>query len=442
MKFKNVSILSALLTFATACATTPPIENFAVDASPTDEIQRLEKDLNQAAAEQVEVLSPTNYREAREALNDAKDSLADKDDAKDILSDVAEGRAYLKRAQEVAKVSTDNMSDVVAARTLALKEGAKEHFAKEFRDADGDLMDVTKDIEENKTETAAKKRSEIQARYLGLELRAIRRNALAQAEGVIRDAERSGAKEYAPRTLVVAEKSLKDADAFIIANRHDTAQIKVLSDKALADANQLKKITGLAKSGEKTTEEELALRIDAANQAVVQKQAELATTQSQLNQTAAAAAGATAGLQAKESLDKKYEQARAMFTKDEAEVYRQGDALVIRLRGLEFAKAKAELKGENFPLLSKVQNVIAEFPASTVTVEGHTDSKGGKAINEKVSQARANAVKSYFESNAKPEGVKFSAIGYGFQKPLATNKTEGGRAQNRRVDIVIQPENM
>lgn len=442
MKFKNASILAAFLSVAAACSTTPPVENFPVDANPTDEVRKLETDLDQASVDQLDVLSPKNYEEARDSLKDAKKGLEKKKDATDVLEDVAVGRAYLRQAQSFAKSSADNMTEVVKTRQLALDAGAKEAFPKDFRKADERLKDVSEDIEKNNTDTAMKKRDALLSSYLDLELRGIKHKNLAQAEGIVKDAERNGAKKWAPRTLATAQKSVKDAEAYITANRHDSAQIKVLSDKALEDAQHVVQITGAAKSGEKTTSEEAALRMEAAKQAIASKESEIQDTQAELNKTEAAAASAQGALAAKQEMDKKYEQARAMFNKNEAEVYRQGQAIVIRLRGLEFDTAKAQLKGANFPVLAKVQDVIAEFPSSKVTVEGHTDSQGGKAINEKVSQARAETVKSYLENNAKVEGAAYTAVGYGFQKPLASNKTASGRAQNRRVDIVITPETL
>ena len=442
MKFKNASIVIAFMSAAAACSTTPPVENFSVDTNPTEEVKKLEADLDQANAAQVNVLAPKNYEQARDALKDARKSLESKDDAKEVLKEVAEGRAYLKRAQEFAKVGTDNMAEVVKTRQLALDAGAKDSYAQDFRKADDKLKDVSEDIEKNKPENAMKNRDELLSAYLDLELRGIKRKNLAEAEGLVKDADRKDAKKWAPRTYAVAQKSIDDAEAFITANRHDTAQIKVLSDKALADAQHVIQVTGSAKSGEKTTSEEAALRMEAAQKDIAVKQTVIANTQAELNKTAAVAAGAQGELAKKQAIDQKYEQARAMFSKNEAEVYRQGQAIVIRLRSLEFDTAKAQLKGNNFPVLAKVQNVIAEFPTAKVIVEGHTDSKGGKEVNEKVSQARADTVKSYLENNTKAQGAQFSAIGYGFQKPLASNKTESGRAQNRRVDIVITPENM
>ncbi len=445
MRIINLSILSTILTIAAACSHTPPPETYPVGTNPADEINKLSADLDQAKANQVEVMAPKSYEEARKSLTKAQDELKSQDDAKDILEDVGQGRAWLKNAQTVAKTSNDAMSEVFAARALAVKEGADkdDDIGVKFRKNDKQLKDVTEEIEKGDLKDAEKNRLKLQTAYLDRELEAIRRNNLAPVQAKINDAVRSGAKKDAPRTLAIAEKSYKDAEAYIIANRHDTAQIKVLSDKAMADANHVKEITGMAHTDEKTSAEEAALALESQQKAVEAKQAELAQTQSALDQQKAAASTAQGELASKEAIDQKYAQARAMFAPNEAEVYRQGNDLVIRLRKLEFATAKADLKGSDFPILSKVQQVIAEFPKSQVTVEGHTDSKGGKALNEKVSQARADSVKSYFESNSgQTSGASFSAVGYGYQKPLASNKTEAGRAQNRRVDIVIHPENM
>jgi outer membrane protein OmpA-like peptidoglycan-associated protein len=109
---------------------------------------------------------------------------------------------------------------------------------------------------------------------------------------------------------------------------------------------------------------------------------------------------------------------------------------------MEFPSAKANITEKNKPLLGKVQKVMEEFGSSSVVVEGHTDSVGGKKINDRLSQNRAEAVKNYLQSNsgAMTEDSKIEAVGYGYQKPLATNKTANGRAQNRRVDIIIKPD--
>lgn len=439
MKWKNASILTILLAFAASCAHEPAVQELPITASPNDEVTKLENDVNQAVADQVNVLSPDNFKRAKDNLEEAKESLRDNDDAKKILHEVSVARAYLTRAQDTAKATTDAMSDVVSARQLALKEGAKEAFSEDFAKADRDLTNLTKDVEEGDRGDVGKRRGELQARYMDLELRAIRRNALNVAEGKVNQAKRDGAGKLAPRTLEIAEKSIKDAEAYIIANRHNTEEIKKLSDKAMADADHVVKITNTVKDGTTVATEEAALALEAEQQKTAAAQEKLKSAQAQLE----AQSATTASLEKDKAFQQRFAEAQAMFTPDEAEVYRQGDNLVIRLKGLEFNQAQANLKGENFPLLAKVQSVIEKFNAGQVVVEGHTDSRGSKAVNSKLSQARADAVKSYLQSNQpNAADVQFSSVGYGFQKPLATNKTAEGRAQNRRVDVVIRPQAM
>ena len=134
-----------------------------------------------------------------------------------------------------------------------------------------------------------------------------------------------------------------------------------------------------------------------------------------------------------------YEEAREKFSPQEAEVYKQGKNLVIRLRSLEFPNAQAVIKSEKFALLKKVEDVIESFDKSIVVVEGHTDSVGGKKINQKLSDQRATAVKQYLEANSSDKVIEIDAKGFGYDRPLATNKTAEGRAQNRRVDVIIGP---
>ncbi len=445
MKFISTSILSALLFLSISCAHEPAIQELPATAIPADEVAKLEQDLNEAVVDQIDVLAPTSYSKAQEYLKDAKEDVKDQDDAKDILRKVATGKAYLAKAQEFAKVSESNLSEVVVARKLALTEGAKDAFGSEFRAADKDLTSVTSDIEENKTDKAAKERTAILAKYLDLEVRAIRRSALNVVQGKINQAKKDDAEDWAPQSLKAAEKSLKDADNFIIANRHDKARIKELSDQAMAAADKLILINKEARSGTKATGEIAALKLFAEREKladerakVSQQQTELATAQTQLNQAEAKNMAVTGALADDKVFNQKFEQARTMFDKNEAEVYRQGDNLVIRLKGLDFNSAKATLKGSNFPLLAKAKNVIGGFNADIVAIEGHTDSVGSKSKNAVLSEARAEAVKSYFESNATPgESTRYTATGFGFQKPIASNKTADGRAQNRRVDIVI-----
>jgi len=78
--------------------------------------------------------------------------------------------------------------------------------------------------------------------------------------------------------------------------------------------------------------------------------------------------------------------------------------------------------------------------SAKIEVDGHTDSVGPEAYNMKLSERRAAAVKDYLIKEASVNSSKIAAIGFGEAKPVADNKTAAGRAQNRRVEILIMSD--
>jgi len=80
---------------------------------------------------------------------------------------------------------------------------------------------------------------------------------------------------------------------------------------------------------------------------------------------------------------------------------------------------------------------VKKYPGAKIEVDGHTDSTGTDAYNQKLSERRAAAVKEYLIKEAGVDSSKITAVGYGVAKPVADNKTAAGRARNRRVEILI-----
>lgn len=144
-------------------------------------------------------------------------------------------------------------------------------------------------------------------------------------------------------------------------------------------------------------------------------------------------------LAAERRFNELYNEVQTFFEAEEAEVYKQGDKLVIRLRNMKFPVGKSVIMPDNYSLLTKVQRAIRTFGEPEVLVEGHTDSTGSTAVNELLSQQRAEAVREYLVANQAVPAEKITSLGYGSIRPLASNATEEGRAVNRRIDIVISP---
>ena len=102
-----------------------------------------------------------------------------------------------------------------------------------------------------------------------------------------------------------------------------------------------------------------------------------------------------------------------------------------------FQTSKADTKSESIPLLNKISDILQQCPDAVIAVSGHTDSVGGEKLNFNLSQYRADAVASYLiQLGTAKENIK--AIGFGESKPIASNTSKQGRAQNRRIEFTIK----
>lgn len=109
------------------------------------------------------------------------------------------------------------------------------------------------------------------------------------------------------------------------------------------------------------------------------------------------------------------------------------------IRGIMFDTNKATIRKQSYGILDEAVAVLAEFPSITLIIEGHTDDRGSDTKNLKLSQDRANSVKQYMMAKG-ISADRLTAIGHGETKPTATNKTNAGRQENRRIEFkIVQP---
>ena len=113
------------------------------------------------------------------------------------------------------------------------------------------------------------------------------------------------------------------------------------------------------------------------------------------------------------------------------------DELKMELR-VFFDNDKSTIKNQYKPEIAKVAEKMREYPNSTARVEGHASKTGPSArYNQRLSEARAVAVKSMLTNEFGIEPNRLSTVGYGYDQPIADNNTEEGRAMNRRVYAII-----
>jgi len=152
-----------------------------------------------------------------------------------------------------------------------------------------------------------------------------------------------------------------------------------------------------------------------------------------------AAAGALAGGAVGYYMDKQEAKLREQMAGTGVDVVRNGDNITLDVPGgVTFAFDSSQLNSQFYPVLDKVSATLAEYNKTIIEVAGHTDSVGSDQYNQQLSERRANSVAAYLASHG-VDRSRMVTIGAGEAHPVATNDTDAGRAQNRRVEITIVP---
>ena len=120
-------------------------------------------------------------------------------------------------------------------------------------------------------------------------------------------------------------------------------------------------------------------------------------------------------------------------------VTRQGDHIILNMpSNITFGVNSSSIEGNFFDVLNSVNLVVTEYDKTLIEVMGHTDSTGTNAHNQALSERRAESVASYFRSRG-IDPLRLATYGHGEDYPIASNQSETGRSQNRRVELVLVP---
>jgi OOP family OmpA-OmpF porin len=477
-----VTIIAASIWLLSACARSQlSTEEFSATVNPVEEVNRFDKQVSNAQMNQVNVLAPSSFAKAEGYLLDAKKALETGGKFSEILEMIALGRTQLQRAEEITQVARTTLPGVLKARELALAAGAP-GLGSDYVKAEEQFFTLTKAIENNDLKYAQNNREKLATVFDRLEVRAIREQTLSEARKIIEQAEKEEAGKLAPKTLEVAHRRLNEADAFISQHRYEKEKIQQKSGEALFQARRLLQLTRLGEKVREMQPEQITLWVegmlsqmasklsatDMRNESFVtqtenilgsitalqedrsfiagQEKAHLEEIEN-LKQQMALLEGKTRAeqavierLEAEKRFNELFTQVKGYLEADEAEVYKQGHRLIIRLKAMQFPVGQAVIMPNNYGLLSKVQRSIRTFAEPEVLIEGHTDSTGSDEVNEHLSQQRAESVRDYLVANKTLPEEKILAVGYGSKRPLASNETPEGRAINRRIDVIISPK--
>ena len=284
---------------------------------------------------------------------------------------------------------------------------------------------------------------------------------LYEAVNAVQIADAAGADKYAADTMTNAKNNLKNAQDSDL-NKHDRKETITFAREAVQSAEDARIITIRKIKAEDEAANKQA-RVNAEQQA---QDSQLAAQQAQATaqQEADARAKADAERQRADAERQRAEEAAAAAkaAQQQAELSAQqaqqnaeqvrerlrqqlnqvlqttetARGLIVNMSDVLFDFNKYTLKTEAREKLAKVSGILLAYPGLKLQVEGYTDNIGSDEYNQKLSEQRADGVRDYLVQQSVAD-ANVTAQGYGKRSPVADNSTNGGRAQNRRVGLVV-----
>lgn len=152
-----------------------------------------------------------------------------------------------------------------------------------------------------------------------------------------------------------------------------------------------------------------------------------------------AAVGALAGAAVGNYMDQQEEEFRQELAGSGVQVIRDGDNIRLQLPSNITFDTNSSVISQSFaPVLTDVGKVLQRYEKTTLVIEGHTDSTGSAEYNQRLSENRALAVRNQLNGNG-VDSRRLTTLGFGESQPVASNETDAGRTQNRRVELRIVP---
>ncbi len=267
---------------------------------------------------------------------------------------------------------------------------------------------------------------------------------LYQAYNAVRIAQMTGSDQYAPDIMKEARLDLQNATA-MDGNKKSNRQLEIsLARQAVQRAEDARLVTLRRQAAERQQAAEdarKAAQTQAQVSALQAQQAQLEAERSRIAQARADADAAMARARAAQAT-RSAQDANAVREKLRSQLNsvlatsESARGLIVNMSDVLFDTGKYTLKTTTQISLAKVAGILQAYPGLKLQVEGYTDSVGGDAYNQKLSENRADAVRDFLVAQGVPPD-NISATGYGKDKPVADNATAEGRSKNRRVNLVV-----
>lgn len=469
LKYTAMALLIATLS---GCATQKVLtEQEMFESNPA--LAQAKSSIELAARDNLALYAPVQLKNAEDAYKEALKQAQNSDpkannSANQVITSV-------KAAEQQAIKAKYMFEEVFNARDRAIKVNASSAAPEAFKKAETELASILALLEIGDDEKAKRDINALRNEYLDIELKSLKRNMLSVAEKALTNAKKNNVKKIAPKTITMAEDEYRLALATLEADRTATQKANIHSNQAIwlvQRATGIMDIDTMFKNASFNEEQKILWYQDQISQVVQSLDTDVdfnLPNKEVVNNLHQAVAGVVTerktllmGIESAETKqtqlvkdkeqakmgfeqeqaekradDERFAKVQALYTPEEANVYRQLNNVLIRAQGFAFKSGSSEIESSNFVLLNKIIAAIKSFPSADIMVSGHTDNVGSEALNMSLSKARAQTVANFIIQVGLIAEDKVASNGFGKSKPVASNETVAGRAENRRVEILI-----
>jgi outer membrane protein OmpA-like peptidoglycan-associated protein len=374
--------------------------------------------------------TPLELYQARNAVQIARWAGADKYANEAFLkaeSSLNQAEKYQRQKpgqKPVAMTAREAIQRAEDARLITVRRQDEERLAQERQAA---------------AEREARAKAEAEASAEQQRLEAARR-ARAEQDKALADAQRRQAEAErvaADATRALAEKAKAEADVSAQRAREEAAAATRQMEEQRAAATRQMEEQRAAAAREMEEQRAAAERMKAEAEAA--RQAALAEQQRAQADAERARQQADEANRLRQRAEQDRENVRTQLMQQlnmVLETRESARGLIVNMSDVLFDTGRSTLKPGAREKLARVSGILLAHPGLNIEVEGHTDSVGGEAYNQKLSEQRAEAVRSFFVQNGVQQ-QSISSKGFGKMNPVASNDTAAGRQRNRRVELVV-----
>ena len=425
-----------------------------------------------------DILSPIGFEKAEKAYKSGAKAKNGKRNQSRAIKKFNKSEALFQQSIQNAEVAKVALSQVLESREAADKSKARNRSNELWVDGEKYLGLAARHLEQGRRKQGMKEAEKAIEAFKEAELRSIKAIYLTEPRTLLAMANSQRTGKLAPMTMAKAQSLLDQAERKLDTDRYDTEEPERLSNLASYETRHAMNIANSIRLIEDGTRDEeqlilyweeplkrlaaavnLEARFDSGpeqitieiEQSLISMNETLTDTQIALDKKNANIASLEKELKQLDDLLLTFKPAAGssqstpdamtveqLFYRDEAVVLQTSNSIILRLVGLPFPSGSAKLPRNNTTLL-KLSSAFRLFPDSKITIEGHTDSDGSGDENRRLSQARADALLNFSVAELDVPRSRINAIGYGETRPIASNDSDSGRIQNRRIDIVILP---